>query len=118
MLFITPREYRPAKKNLEELVHYLSVDLVATLRNFSAGMTRLTLGDNFSGWIEKDITIAASSELEIKNRIGKIPNYKLILRGGIGSELIVDGVNEWTEKSVYLQNQGINPVQITVIFLV
>lgn len=103
---------------LQQAVDYLSIDMTKTLRELQLGLVRLNFDDNFESFTET-VTIAASSELAIQNKLkdGIIPSKRIIVRGGTGAENIVDGDTEWSSRFVYLKNQSLSPVTVTVIFL-
>lgn len=118
MKILEPRKYRPSTGTLGEVLHYLTHDLQIFLSNLIIGLTKLQIDDNFNGWVEKDITIKANSELEIINRLGEAVSYKIILRGGDGAQFITDGEEPWTIEKVYLKNQAPTDMSgLTVVFL-
>ena len=118
MKFTILRQFRKIQGTIEDVFTYLETDLQTTLKDLSTGLTKLSFDDNFQGWVE-EVTIPASSELKILNRLQtKIPSYKLILRGKTGAESVVDGDTEWTIDNVYLKNLSGSSVTVTVAFLV
>lgn len=122
MKFPQIREFRPfstePQKLMQELAKYLSTDLVRTFKDLMVASSNLSFDDNFDAFVET-ITIPASTEVSIRNRLpsGLIPTSRLILRGGVGAENIVDGNEEWNQNSVSLRNQGVTPVEVKVVFL-
>jgi hypothetical protein len=113
----TFRQFRQIAGSIEDVMSYLSTDLQYSMKELATALRRLTLDDNFDGWVQ-EVTIPAASEIKIFNRLEtKIPSYRIILRGGTGSESVVDGDTEWTISNVYLKNPGGSPVTITVAFL-
>lgn len=128
MKFSNLREFRgESPKEVEEDVNssffsnvfeYLSVDLVSTLKNLSAGLRKLSFEDNFQGWIEKDITLGVGSDRAIPNQLSpEIPTQRIVVKGGPGAQDITDGNTAWTQNLVYLRNNGASPVTVNVIFL-
>lgn len=97
---------------------YLQVDLTKSLRELANGLNKLSFLDNFECFITT-VTIAATSELQIRNelRSGEVPRYRLILRGGSNSQHVVDGDATWTADYVYLKNTAASAATLTVAFL-
>lgn len=117
MKFPSLREFRPTREaSLGEVVKYLNVDLVQTLRLLTLGLTKLSFADNFAGWTE-EVLIPAGQEIAVTNKLGEVPSCRIICRGGDGSQNIVDGVTAWTENQVFLRNVGVTDVTVTVAFL-
>jgi hypothetical protein len=119
MKFSSFKEFRGAFKNsIEDVAKYLSVDITKILRELSNGLSNITFSDNFESF-EVIVTIAASSELAIRNELrGKTPSKRIIVRGSDGVQNIVDGDTQWTESYVYMKNTGLSPVSVTLVFLV
>lgn len=109
------REFKPSfGVSLPEIVKYLAVELASSLRELRQGLTKLNFSDNFEGWIE-EVEIPATSEKKITNRLGSIPNYRLILRSN--SDSIVDGDTAWSTEFVYLKNTSASTATLTVAFI-
>lgn len=104
------REYRGG-----DAEKYLSVDLSLSLRDLFLNLSNLSFEDNFSAFIE-NVTIAAGTEIKIRNQLKVIPSSKIILRD-YGSNTIVDGDTEWTQDYVYLKNIGMASARAKVLFL-
>ena len=86
------------------------------IRELGVGLTRLSFDDNFESF-EVDVTIEATSELEIRNQLrDAIPSKRVVIAGGTGAGDIVDGDTEWTTNFVYLKNTSASPVTATVLF--
>ena len=121
MKFTNLREFREVwdeEESPKNIFEYLKVHLTATLKNLSAGLRKLKFEDNFEGWTETNLTLAASTEVAIRNQISpEIPTKRLIVRGGAGAESVTDGATVWNKNFVYLKNQGGSPVVISVVFL-
>lgn len=122
MKFPQLREFRPsnrtASETVSEALKYLSIDLVRTLKDLTVGLTKLSFLDNFDSF-QANVTIDAGEELAIRNDLsgGLIPTQRIIVRGGIGAQNLVDGTAEWTSEFVYLRNVGGTSLTATVIFL-
>lgn len=78
------------------------------------GLETLTFRENFIAFIV-DVELGPSEEIVIKNKISKIPKYRIILRQDATGE-ITDGTTEWSKDNVYLKNNGSNTVNLTVAF--
>jgi hypothetical protein len=101
---------------LGDMARYLSVELSKNFQELLLGLRSLSLEDNFDGWIEENLTINASSEAKIRNRLGPIvPKHRVILRSTSAS--IADGTTAWSKDFVYLRNTGASAATVTVLFL-
>ena len=78
-------------------------------------LSKMTLEDNFISYIT-EITIPATTELEIPHNLKVTPKYRIILRQR-GNSLVTDGEASWTDKVIYLKNQGANEVTLTVMIV-
>lgn len=119
MKFPTFREFRPLRRGDESrnIVEYLSIHLIRNFKQLSLGLTKLSFADNFEGFIVENLSIPAGVEVEITNRLDNIPSQRLIIRGGEGSENVVDGDTAWSQDKVYLKNVGGMDALVTVQFL-
>ena len=89
--------------NLRELVWELG-----------AGIYKLSFADNFQSF-EKDITIAAASESQIRNELPFIPTrYIIVNQSGNG---LITRETAWTKDYLYLTNNGAVEVNATIVFL-
>lgn len=114
------REYQSGGERslTDRIISYLTVDMATTLRELQHGLTRLRFADNFDSFIV-DVTVpTGGTDFAIRNRLrsGQIPTHRIILRGGSGSESVVDGDTDWTKDFVYLKNTGGSDVAVTVGF--
>lgn len=122
MRFALFREFRPNKAQagslIGEVVNYLQVDLVRSMKDLTVGLRNLNFTDNFQSF-EVQISIDPGQELAIQNTLvqGLVPTKRIVVRGGEGSESIVDGDTEWTTQFVYLKNVGTIQANATVVFL-
>lgn len=116
MKFTSFKEFRNLPDS--DANRYLQVDLTKTLRELAGGLNKLSFLDNFECFIT-DITIAATTEVQIRNelRSGEIPRYRLILRGGSNSQHVVDGDTAWNKNYVTLKNTSASSVTLTVAFM-
>lgn len=111
------REFRnKGEAVIEDVVKYLSVDLIYILRELTNGLTKLSLNDNFESF-ESDVSIAAGQELEIRNELDAIPSKWIIINNSGNSYLIEKGTTEWTLDFVYLMNNGGSTASATILFL-
>jgi len=112
------KEYREDSSDIEAIHYYLRIDQTKSLRELFLALNRLTFSDNFDSFAVS-ISIPASSELPIRNAIksGDIPSAWIRIRGGDGSQNVVDGDTLWDRSYVYLKNTGITAVTLTVVFL-
>ena len=108
------REYKTQIQDIASIAKYLSVDLAFTLRDLANVLRSLSFEDNFDAFVET-VTILAGTELAIRNKLSVVPTKRIILRSK--SELIVDGVTEWTASHVYLKNLDIADQTVTVAFI-
>lgn len=109
------KEFKPSfGVGLLEIVKYLSTDLASSLRDLRQGLKKLNFSDNFDGWVQ-ELEIPATSEKKITNRLGSIPNYRIILRSN--SSTVVDGDTAWSKDFVYLKNTSATAATITVAFI-
>ena len=117
MKFTAFKEFR-LSRTVEAVADYLTADLVKFLREMQLGLTRLSFTDNFEAF-SVEVTIPATTEVLIRNQLksGQTPTQRIIVRGGVGSEQIVDGDTKWTTDFVSLQNLSGSEVTATVIFL-
>ncbi|MBR9701024.1 hypothetical protein GOV11_04120 [Candidatus Woesearchaeota archaeon] len=119
MRFASFREFRNLlDPKLEEVVKFLTVDVTSTLRELTTGLTKISFEDNFESFTV-EVTLASGAETEIRNKLRSqdIPTQRIIVRGGSGSQDIVDGDTQWTKQFVYLKNTNASSVTATVLFL-
>lgn len=119
MKFIAFKEFRETiDVTKDRIAEYLRIDLKKILRDLQTGLTKLSFEDNFVSF-KKEVTIAASSELAIRNefRDGTVPSQRIIIKGSTGAGSIVDGDTQWDQNFVYLKNTSGSTVTATVIFL-
>ena len=115
MIIRTP----PKVTNPKTVNGYIQVSLWNWLRDLTTGLFKLSFNDNFQSFTVK-VTIPANTEITIFNQFsssypGTIPSGRIITRQQ-GEALILDGVEAWTVKNVYLRNPSVNDATITVIF--
>ena len=87
----------------------MAEELMTALRNIS-------LGDNMSGQIVKDIFIPAGASVEVSHNLKMTPEYRIILRQR-SSGIISDGDKPWTDKAIYLKNNGLLDDTITILIM-
>jgi hypothetical protein len=112
------KEYirKASAPNIGEVDAYLRGELMATLRELRAVFNRITFEDNWESFITT-VTIPASSELGIPNKIGRPLKYWMVLRKDEGGIYLCDGDNPWTAKTLYLKNtSGATDATATIVF--
>lgn len=90
-------------------------DFKQLLRHLSAGLSKLSLSDNFEGF-EITLVIPASSELKFRNQLNFIPSKYIVLFQQ-GNGLVTAGVSKWTSDFLYMKNWGLNEVTIKLYFM-
>ena len=99
-----------AKFNIERIQ-----DVINLTRELAVGLRDLTFSDNFAG-TETEVTIAATSEAQIRHNLNKIPTRYIIL-SQTGNGLVTKGTTEWDSNFAYLYNNGATSVTIKVKIL-
>ncbi len=100
----------------KEISDYLQFDLAQALRDLQAGLRRMTLEENFESFQVTE-TLPANTEVKIRNELRtKVPSGKFIIRGGVNSHLVTDGVAEWDLNFVTLKNSHASALTVTVVF--
>lgn len=94
---------------------YLSEQMNQFADLFNQGIYKLSL-ENIDGQIISDIIILAGAELGIGHNLQSIPKYRIILRQS-GNGLITDGPTPWTNKEIYLKNNGASDVILTIFLM-
>jgi len=84
-------------------------ELMAFARNIS-------IGDNFSGQVVKDVILPVGQSVEISHNLKVTPKYRIILRQGDNS-IIADGDTPWTDKAIYLKNMGLSDDTLTILIM-
>ena len=115
------REFRPFLSRavtigqmIDSIVSYLSNEVSANFREITTVLNNLDLVDNFNSF-EVEITIPATSELQIRNELQVIPGRWILVRRNQNS--IVDGDTPWTINYVYLKNTAATTATAKVIFM-
>jgi hypothetical protein len=90
-------------------------DFKQLLRHLSAGLTKLSLNDNFEGF-ETTLHIISGDTLKVRNSLKFIPST-YIVKFQKGHGIVTAGDDKWTSDFLYLKNWGPNDVIITVQFL-
>ena len=76
----------------------------------------ISLGDNMSGQIVKDISLKAGENIQISHNLKVVPKYWIMLRRR-GNSVIADGPTRWSDKSIYLSNVGAEDDTITILIM-
>ena len=90
-------------------------DLTDLAKKLAHGLVRLRFEDNMESQKEVDLTIPNSSTLTIGNKLTFIPSQYIITSQEGNGLITKTGV--WTNKFLYLKNNGSVDVTITVIFM-
>lgn len=108
------RTFREAKNNLEDVVRYLSVDLLGVLRELTNGLRKLSFNDNFNSFTV-DVVIPATSEVAVRNELGEIPEGKLIIKTD-NIDVIDSTTTENDVDFVYLENTSGTVANVRVVY--
>jgi hypothetical protein len=90
-------------------------DLTDLAKKLAHGLVRLRFEDNMESQKEVGLTITASGTLTIGNKLTFIPSQYIITSQEGNGLITKTGV--WTNKFLYLKNNGAEDVTITVIFM-
>lgn len=91
-------------------------ELRILIQELSNGLFKLQLRNNFEGF-EVTETIAANTEVKIRNKMNFIPSRYLIVDKD-GGEAVARGSTTWTSDYLYIKNyDATNAVVVTVQFL-
>lgn len=90
-------------------------DLTDLAKKLAHGLVRLRFEDNMESQKEIGLTIASSGTLTIGNKLTFIPSQYIITSQEGNGLITKTGV--WTNKFLYLKNNGAEDVTITVIFM-
>lgn len=91
-------------------------DVAGLVRSLLVGMTKLSFKDNFESFEVQDIEITSGSEIKIANQLTYIPSKYIIVRQK-GHGLITQSDKAWTEKVIYLTNNGPSDVTVSIVFM-
>lgn len=78
-------------------------------------MNKMTIDDNFNG-VVKTLVIPNGEEVEVSHSLKMVPKYWLTLRH-VGNGLITEGDTPWTDKVIYLKNNGASDVTIIILIM-
>lgn len=90
-------------------------DLVDLAKKLTVGLSNLTFDDNMETYKVENLQITAGSTVTIGNKLTFVPS-QYIITSQEGNALITK-TGTWTNKFLYLINNGSNDVTITVIFM-
>jgi hypothetical protein len=105
------RNLQPATSN-EDIIQRFN-ELIEFINVFTKDITLL---DNLAGTIKSDILIPAGATVEISHGLKVVPKYRVILRQ-FGNGLITDSSTPWTDKVIYLNNNGASDVTLTILIM-
>ncbi len=72
--------------------------------------------NNFSGEVIEDIAIPTGIELAIPHNLKVVPKYRIILKN-TGEFDIGDGDTPWTDRVIYLKNNGAADATVSILIL-
>jgi len=101
------------KALISEFTEKAFKSLVDELNTF---FSHITLADNFSGKIQT-VVLDAGAEVELSHGLDVVPKYRIILRQSAGDNLITDGDTPWSDKVIYLKNNGASSATVTVLIM-
>ena len=90
-------------------------DLSKITKELMVGLRALTFLDNFDSF-EAEVTIAAATEISIRNNLNKQAKY-VIIGKQTGNGLLTAGDTAWDNNYVTMKNHGAESVTATLIFL-
>ncbi len=99
---------------VNQIYEYLTSGHNANLKQIVQVLRRLTFADNFESF-EVVVTIPATSEIGVENKLKEMPTRRIIVRSNSSS--IVDGDTAWTKTHLYLKNTSATEAIATVIFI-
>lgn len=116
MNFSALKEFKKTQATeLLDVISYLAIDLVATIRELRVGLTNMSFDDNFDSFAEA-ITIPAGAELPIRNRLKGIPTEWIVVRTNQYGLSVCDGDTAWSQDYLYLKNTAGSAAVLTVRF--
>jgi hypothetical protein len=111
---------RPFKgRGAEDAVRYLTRDLAKGISDLFAGLSKLSLVDNFDGFLVENVTIAAGTEKAIAipgSFNGRPTGFQVVRLSGVDMP-IVDGDSVWTDSVVYVKNPDSTDAVATIFFM-
>jgi hypothetical protein len=87
------------------------VDLLNT------GLYKLSLGENLSGEIVSVTLPANGDEVEVPHTLKETPKYRIIVKQS-GNGSIIDGLNEWSDRYIYLKLTTYSTEEVTAKILI
>lgn len=114
MRFASFKAFRPLSRGLEksrvdEIVGYLTLDLMIGMNQLVTGLNKISFEHNFESF-RKDISISAQSEIQIKNELDSIPSGYIFLRKNEYALSVCDGDTAWGLDYIYLKNTHVSGV--------
>jgi hypothetical protein len=91
----------------------VSINRITQYINFLS--KNISLQSNFNCYVA-EVTIPASSQLQIQHFLGVVPKYRIILRQE-GNGVITDIPSGWTTKVITLLNNGVVQVKATIMIV-
>jgi len=103
------------KKDLNEVVKYLTYDLSSSLRNLEIILGNLDFSNNFK-FFSKSVSLSSGEELEIDNELKEIPSFFLVCNVSDSDGVVTKGSSSWTSSKLYVKNQGSDSLSATLLF--
>ena len=103
--------FRKTQLTIEDVIAYLTVDMSNNLKELLNGLNKLSFSDNFESF-ESTVTIAASSEISVRNTLNVVPSGKIILK--TDNNAVVDGDTVNNLDFVFLKNPSGSSATVTV----
>lgn len=93
----------------------ITTQVKKAFQDLSQILIHLSPTDNFTGFLYTG-TIAAATEVKIKNRLPKVPSGYLVTFCQSGN--IQAGDTAWSKDFVYLKNAGAAAIKVKVFFFI
>lgn len=100
--------------SINDIYQYLISEHNGNLQQLVQVLRRLSFEDNFESF-EVTVTIPATSEIAVENKLKVIPSKRIIVRAK--TSLITDGATEWTKTHLYIQNGEATEQTVTILFI-
>ena len=92
-------------------------DMGELLVALAMGLKRIDLHENTESFKKEDLKISAGKEVAIQNPLTFIPKQYVIVSQEGNGLVTKSSPNKWSDKAVYIKNNGSEQVTITIIFM-
>jgi len=120
MKFPNFKEMKQGAKNVEDVIEYLSVALVDSLRSLRTGLDKLDLVENFESFRVDDLVLLGGGpgpEIRVRNKLRNVIPSGFFIVDAVGSNNIVRGsVTDWNSNFLFLENASGDDAKVSVIF--